>query len=343
MRKRISLVFLAAFFFSVLTPAYGFFEVFDELKEKLNTETGAGSGATAGLEKLVEELNEIAGPTFTDIPEDAWYKDEVETIASWKIAEGYKDASGELTGAFGPADHVTIAEFLKMALKAAKVNEEICPATATQDQWKSHWAYVYLSCAVERNFRFFREGQSIDLNKPATRAEVLVLLHDAFGDELPPFPSPFKDTMGHAYELDIAYANFRGVVTGDTDAKGNPTWHFRPDDRLNRAEAAKIIFEQLKSIILAEQSGDSVTVDIVVKNHSFTPNVIKVKRGQFVTLRFRITGIHTFSSPTLLMNTLLDEPNEKVSFYASDEGSYPFQCAVEGHKEKGMEGVIIIE
>src|SRR3989344_9583124 len=165
MRKRVSIVFLFTFFFSVSTPAYGFFELLDTLKEKLEPGTEEGGSATADLEKVVEELEEIAGPEFTDIPEDAWYKNEVEIIASWKIAEGYKDAAGELTGYFGPGDHVTIAEFLKMALKAAKVNEEICPATTTQDQWKTHWGFVYVSCAVERNFRFFRAGASIDLNK----------------------------------------------------------------------------------------------------------------------------------------------------------------------------------
>src|SRR3989344_6842611 len=102
MRKRVSIVFLFAFFFSVSTPAYGFFELFDELKEKLEPGTEEGSGATADLEKLVEELEEMAGPEFADIPEDAWYKNEVEIIASWKIAEGYKDAAGGGSGGFWP-------------------------------------------------------------------------------------------------------------------------------------------------------------------------------------------------------------------------------------------------
>lgn len=55
----------------------------------------------------------------------------------------------------------------------------------------------------------------------------------------------------------IAIATFFGLVEGDKDPNGNPTNRFRPDDAINRAEAAKII-------ALAVNGAGAVTMKVAV-------------------------------------------------------------------------------
>ena len=169
------------------------------------------------------------------------------------------------------------------------------------------------------------------------------MIDDIFQADVPSLSSPFLDTEGHAYEQDIAYANFQGIIAGDTDARGDLTWYFRPNDNLNRAEAAKIISLQLGTVASASEGSEVVTINMMVSNFSFSPKTIRVKEGQFVTIKFNTTGAHTFTVQGLTINKLLFDAKEQLSFVAEKKGNYPFQCAVQGHKEKGMEGVIIIE
>lgn len=222
-----------------------FFEVLDDLNRELDAMEQGGTG----LDDLVEQLEGSGGGAFTDVLQSEWYAQYVGRVAQWGIVSGYKDAQGRPLRRFGPGDPVTIAEMLKMALKAAKIDESGCKGIiAHHPQAKGHWAYLYVVCAEERNFRILK--YPTDLNGPALRGEVLAIMHDAFGDEVPPLLSTFKDTAYHPYEKDIAYAAALGVVSGDTDTTGNPIGTFRPNDQVNRAEAAKIIYEKLKAQVL---------------------------------------------------------------------------------------------
>lgn len=220
-----------------------FFDVLDDLNRELDAMEQGGTG----LEDLVEQLD-AGGAIFKDIGQGEWYAQYVTRVAQWGIVSGYKDTQGRALGLFGPGDPVTIAEMLKMALEAAKVDESSCKGIARHPQAREHWAYLYIVCAEERGFRVLQ--YPVDLNRPALRAEVLAIMHDAFGDDVPPLLSTFKDTAYHPYEKDIAYAAALGVVSGDTDAAGNLTGTFRPNDEVNRAEAAKIIYEKLKAQVL---------------------------------------------------------------------------------------------
>src|SRR5207247_280637 len=61
-----------------------------------------------------------SGPIFyRDVITKAWYAPYVASVIDQHIAEGYKDASGKLTGEFGVANPITYAEVLKMVLVAA--------------------------------------------------------------------------------------------------------------------------------------------------------------------------------------------------------------------------------
>jgi len=225
-------------------PAHAFFESLDEMERSLGNSSDPAP-APAGLDDLIEELAPaveapvIAGPLFTDIPSGAWFEQYVLDVATREIAEGYKDGDGNLTGYFGPGDAVTVAQILKIAMRAAGIDEAQCANAPDHPQARGHWAEQFVACGEQLGMRILAGHPALD--RPARRAEVLSVIHDAFGDRVPSIPAYFDDTAGHAYENDIAYAAEQGIVAGDADESGAPTGRFRPDDGINRAEAAKII------------------------------------------------------------------------------------------------------
>ena len=223
-------------------PAFGFFDVLEDLQQELTEEE---SDDSMDLDDLINELESTAGSSsssFTDVPSSAWFFSAVSGVASRGIVSGYKDASGNPTGQFGPGNPVTIAEILKMAYGASGRNTSACGQNVSHSQAASHWARPYVACAESDSMRVM--SSQPDLNRGATRAEVVAIIHDAFGTQIPNLSSPFTDTTGHLYESDIGLAALEEVVSGDKK-DGIPTGTFRPNDGVNRAEAAQIIFKSL--------------------------------------------------------------------------------------------------
>lgn len=226
---------------SITFPAFAFFEGFSTLSDEIRS---MEESSPEGLNDLVQKLSGATEPQFVDVGSADWFYAYVSSVARWGIVSGYKDAVGKPTGSFGPGNTVTVAEILKMALRAAQVNETTCKGTAGLAQAERHWARPYVICAQERGVRLLQS--SPDLDRPALRGEVLSVVFDAFGDKVPPLFAPFTDTRDHPLESDIAYAAALKMVSGDKDASGKPTGTFRPDAPVNRAEAAKIIYEKLR-------------------------------------------------------------------------------------------------
>lgn len=236
-------VIAAALVIAPVTKA--FLDEIAQLREELQV---AQTSKAANFSDLVSKLDEISGPSFTDVADESWYYKYVASVGNWGIVSGYFDASGKRTGLFGPQNPVTIAEALKMSFKAARVDQTAC----ADDQLKhaeetSHWSKAFVSCAEEMRVRIFELNDCLNLDRPVTRAEALSVIHDVFKENVPRIYSEFNDTQGHIFEADVAYAVLQGIVTGDGGANGKSLGTFRPDDSINRAEMSKLIYQQLKA------------------------------------------------------------------------------------------------
>lgn len=231
--------------------AGAFFDEIVALQEELQVWETANA---ADFSDVIEQLDDITGPVFRDVGEDAWFNPYVASLAEWGIVSGYKNAQGKSTGEFRPANNVTVAEVLKMSMEAAKVDVGSCTNVPLHPQATGHWAKPYVACAEALGVRMFDPMHPADLNRPAKRAEVVTVVLDVFHDEVLPLYATFKDTNGHPYEADIAYANLYGIVSGDKNAQGAEVGTFRPEDSINRAETSKIIYERLKLDVLADAS-----------------------------------------------------------------------------------------
>ena len=227
----------------ITTVGAQFFDEIVALQEELKIWQATNA---ADFSDVIEQLADITGPVFRDVSDTDWFNPYIASLSEWGIVSGYKDDSGRPTGEYRPGNQVTIAEVLKMSMEAAQVNEMDCTNTPLHPQAAGHWASLYVACAESLGVRLLDPRLPADLNRPAKRAEVLTIIHDTFGDEVLPLYSSFVDTQGHRFEADIAYAYLYGIVSGDTTPAGVETGTFRPDDAINRAETAKIIYEKLK-------------------------------------------------------------------------------------------------
>lgn len=195
------------------------------------------------LESLVWDL---AKGNFTDVDARAWYAPYVATMVKRNIVSGDTDARGAPRGTFRPGDFVTIAEALKIALRAAGVDETECTASPRNFSAASHWARNFVACGEGLRVRILQPGTLLD--RAITRAETLALLDDVFADDVAPAPMPFHDALRHPYAADIAHNARLAIISGDTNAQGRALGTFRPDDPLRRSEIVKIVARKLELV-----------------------------------------------------------------------------------------------
>jgi len=80
---------------------------------------------------------------------------------------------------------------------------------------------------------------------------------------------------------------------------------------------------------------------------SLTPNEITVKKGEETTIMFKNVGsvAHSFVSDELgiKIDPIVPGDATKITFTPEDTGSFSYWCGVGGHRNAGMEGVIIVK
>ncbi|MBU1019506.1 MAG: S-layer homology domain-containing protein [Patescibacteria group bacterium] len=187
---------------------------------------------------LAEMLYEEGINPFKDVSFDktCWYCEYVSDMKNNGIISGYKDANGNATGEFKPGNQITAAELIKIAVKiSGGAESQIAPLL---DQAKDHWSKGFVATAEELGFNLVSES-SLNLNRPATRAEVVEAMLQALGSNIPQYDSSssyFLDVnSSHESFNYIQYAYDLGLISGDDNSAT-----FRPDEAINRAEVSKI-------------------------------------------------------------------------------------------------------
>lgn len=177
-----------------------------------------------------------------DVELTSWYGPYVRDVAEANIVTGYKDASGQLTGLFGPADSITLAQLAKIALLASGTPVAECPKSALNELAQDTWADSYIACAELLRWSAFVDTTR-DPNQTASRAEVAVTIMEAFERTyLPATGDIFTDvSTTYLYRDPIETAFRDGIITGYKDEDGKATNLFGPENAINRAEVAKIV------------------------------------------------------------------------------------------------------
>lgn len=198
--------------------------------------TGQASGAPAAQRVNVSTTN-ADGQTiiFRDVWTDDWHGPYVRKLVDMQIFEGYKNATGEPLGLYGPGDSITVGQLAKVvALLAKKPVREVRG---------NDWAIPFVAAAKALKLTAFQDA--VTAEAPATRGAVIQAILEALGIPLQQGGDlPYVDVApGSPYARGILTATMLGIVSGD-----DGTNNFRPNDPINRAEVAKMIVEALHSL-----------------------------------------------------------------------------------------------
>ena len=185
---------------------------------------------------------------FTDVGNDAWYAENVNSMTSSGLLNGYED------GSFRPESTITYAEFISVTARC--VQGTIQPSG-------THWASGYMKHAYENGWYDYDEIYEADFDKPITRQMAVKIVDMAF--KIPEnehdnnvyyqYMQSIKDfdkiPGRYGYLVVRAYNN--GILTGDEN--GN----FNPFSSLTRAEACAIIMRAKGEGSVPAQTAPTVT------------------------------------------------------------------------------------
>lgn len=116
-------------------------------------------------------------PTFSDVPDDSWFRPYVEMAATKEIVLGYKANDGSLLGLFGPADTVTRAAAVKIiTLAFEKTNSSNNNQLTFSDVNQTDWFYDHVAIALKEGWVTGYADGTFKPNNSVTRAEIAKIL-----------------------------------------------------------------------------------------------------------------------------------------------------------------------
>lgn len=182
--------------------------------------------AWAGYKNFTEQQPYIP---FSDVPEDAWYAENV------RLSYAYGLLNGKSADTFEPDSNLTVAEAVKLAACLNRIYQ-----TGTADFEQSElWYQVYTDYALENDIL---SEEPEDYNHPITRAQFAELFAAALPTEAFSEKNTVDDNAIPDVSMDADYAKsvyllYRaGVLTG-SDTEGN----FQPEGLIRRSETAAIV------------------------------------------------------------------------------------------------------
>lgn len=197
---------------------------------------------TDGLVAILVDGKEVV---LRDVKNNQWFGPYVRAAAEARLVSGYRDASGNPTGEYKPAQGVSLEELAKIAVQLSGGVSRECVRAANPTV--SEWASPFVGCAEAYGWSVYADA-AIDVTLPATRAQVIVTVLQAYEREMgEKTGTAFTDvTLSTEFGAAIERAKIDGIVVGFTDEQGMPTGFFGPLERVSRAEIAKIAIRAMQ-------------------------------------------------------------------------------------------------
>lgn len=182
-------------------------------------------------------ISKIIDPGFCDVVSEDWHFVYITELVNFGIVEGYPDHC------FRPDKDITRAEFLKMAIEGADMND-LFPyaAMSDQDQYFSDvsaddWYAHYVNQAAANGKVDGYDDGTFRPNEPISRAEAVQILYDlhpVLQEGL--VREPFDDVSADDWFADAVGALYHGGLIN-----GREPTIFAPQENITRAESAKIV------------------------------------------------------------------------------------------------------
>lgn len=249
-----------------ITKIIGNISISSEVNNTFTSVTLSSDIDTGNLESLVTKFSNLgknkslikinnSSKTFNDVGLNNWYTDDVYYLSTSGVINGYQD------GSFKPSNEVTKSEFLKLVseLLNEKGQLDLCYAvscayiedSATMESYiyktfndvdLNAWYSKYIYTAYNIGILDQISGKNIEPNKALTRGEAIHILaniakiwnYDLLAEGMD--TKTFNDvSVDSQLGNDVSLIYKLGIMTGTTDSS------FSPNQKLNRAETAKII------------------------------------------------------------------------------------------------------
>ncbi len=186
---------------------------------------------TEGFNHFKEKNHYIPGQ-FIDVPETMWCRDNVAAIYEYGLMLGTSAT------VFAPSKQITVAQAIVLA---CRIHDTFYGIPTTHPS-KHVWYDGYVDHAVAE--AMIRRTQFTDFSRPATRAEVAVILasalpHTAFAPVKASASIPDVSVNASYYDT-LAMLYRAGVTAGFSGGE------FRPDRTITRAEVAAIATRMVK-------------------------------------------------------------------------------------------------
>lgn len=205
---------------------------------------------------------EAAGASFADVPQSAWYYDDVTLCATYGIINGYTD------GLFHPGEALKCGEFLKLLAYIGEL-----PALTQQEV---HWADPYWKVLNDAGVLWGTDIQKTkaDLERPITRYEMSVLIRNlcfnVFGEnsvKSDTFSGAIGDyaSIGGKYLDAVEQSYGKGILNGYEDGE------FHGGYTLSRAEAAAVVVRTAWPAKRLSVSGVTEVQNTAPESGTFSP------------------------------------------------------------------------
>jgi len=173
---------------------------------------------------------------FIDVEKNEWFFESVKFLKEKFDVRGFLDDAGNEIGIFRPHEPITKAEVTKIAFLAAGENFADNFFVTENSRAKNHWAEKIIATAENKKLSMWKNFPNPD--KKALRGEVVRLIFEIF--EITP---PQNFAQNSFLDVDENNKNFKfieqakklGIISGYPDGT------FLPEQKISRAEIAKII------------------------------------------------------------------------------------------------------
>lgn len=117
------------------------------------------------------------------------------------------------------------------------------------------------------------------------------------------------------------------------------------DSRATQAPGSDRISEGAGHEGASPVAEDARHVPVSARSFEFEPAELTVDAGEDIAIVLSSEdGLHDFTIEELGAHVSVDEGATSVGGFRADEpGRYAFYCSVEGHREAGMEGTLVVE
>lgn len=122
----------------------------------------------------------------------------------------------------------------------------------------------------------------------------------------------------------------------------------KPNGQMAPTEPAVLTDAQIQQLEVGAEPHEPtvLTFDVAGGNFWFTPDEIRVKKGDTVKIHFvNAGGFHNFVLDEFNVDFAPNKTGETydVEFVADTAGSFEYYCSVGAHRQMGMKGTLIVE